>query len=262
MSYSETVSEEEERSYKEEISVKKEPLAAVKAEHEDLSNMQVYTAIVLEEVKPHSNNSSERGYNTRSKGGLKNFEVRSQRDDFLDDDEEYCEDQELSNEDYYLSGEEDDVFVAQQVKSASSNTNGKEKKIANKGTLRVKDGTKRARKSALPWTTAESKTLSLLVNLYGAKEWQFVAKILQSKHNNNRTAAQCSQRWCRVINPSINKGPWDSKEDKLLIEKYDDLQGSWCKIVKYFPDRTDTQCKRRYEKILQLRSRMQTAPNY
>jgi hypothetical protein len=263
MSYSETVSEEEERSYNEEISVKKEPLAAVKAEHEDLSNLQVYTAIVLEE--PHSNNhrnSSERGYNTRSKGGLKHFEVRSQRD-FLDDDEEYCEDQELSNEDYYLSGEDDDVFVAQQVKSSpSSNTNGKEKKIANKGTLRVKDGTKRARKSALPWTTAESKTLSLLVNLYGAKEWQFVAKILQSKHNNNRTAAQCSQRWCRVINPSINKGPWDSKEDKLLIEKYDDLQGSWCKIVKFFPDRTDTQCKRRYEKILQLRSRMQAAPNY
>lgn len=265
MSYSETVSEEEERSYNEEISVKKEPLAAVKAEQEeDLSNMQVYTAIVLEEVKPH-HHGSERGYNTRSKGGLKHFEVRTQRD-FLDDDEEYCEDQELSNEDYYLSGEgeDDDIFVAQQVKSSISNPNVKEKKIANKGSLRVKDGTKRARKSALPWTTAESKTLSLLVNLYGAKEWQFVAKILQSKHNNNRTAAQCSQRWCRVINPSINKGPWDSKEDKLLIEKYDDLQGSWCKIVKYFPDRTDTQCKRRYEKILQLRNRttMQTAVTY
>jgi hypothetical protein len=129
MSYSETVSEEEERSYNEEISVKKEPLAAVKAgmtlirmylvgltnvleQEEDLSNMQVYTAIVLEEVKPHHH--GERGYNTRSKGGLKHFEVRTQRD-FLDDDEEYCEDQELSNEDYYLSGEgeDDDVFVAQ-----------------------------------------------------------------------------------------------------------------------------------------------------
>jgi len=260
MSYSETEVSEEERSYDEEITVKKEPLASVKAEQDDSTSMMVYTAIVLEEVKPSkSEREREREYNTRSKGGLKNFEVRNHRHDFLEDDEEYCEDQDLSNEDYYLSGEEDDVFVAQQVKSSNGN---KEKKMANKGTLRMKDGTKRARKSALPWTTAESKTLSLLVNLYGAKEWQFVAKILQSKHNNNRTAAQCSQRWCRVINPSINKGPWDSKEDKLLIEKYEDLQGSWCKIVKYFPDRTDTQCKRRYEKILQLRSRIQSAPNF
>jgi hypothetical protein len=259
MSYSETEVSEE-LSYNEDITVKNEPLAAVKAEQDDspfVGNFQVYTAIVLEDdVKPFN----AVRYNTRSKGGLKNFEVRN-RDDFLDDDEEYCEDQELSNEDYYLSGEDDDVFIAQQVKSSNAGQ-GKEKKIANRGTLKVKDGTKRARKSALPWTTAESKTLSLLVNLYGAKEWQFVAKILQSKHNNNRTAAQCSQRWCRVINPSINKGPWDNKEDKLLIEKYDDLQGSWCKIVKYFPDRTDTQCKRRYEKILQLRNRMQSAPNY
>jgi hypothetical protein len=115
--------------------------------------------------------------------------------------------------------------------------------------------TKRTRKFALPWTAAESKTLAMLVNLYGAKEWQFVAKILQSKHNNNRTAAQCSQRWCRVINPAINKGPWDMREDKLLCEKFEDLQGSWCKIVKFFPDRTDTQCKRRYEKLVQLRAR-------
>jgi len=208
----------------------------------------IYTAIVVEEFTPLPP-SPKVHYNTRSKG-IKHESYRD-RDLYNEEDEEYQDDHDLSED--YISGD-DDVFVAQQVKS--SNGSMKERRTSNHTNDQKPQVTKRARKSALPWTTAESKTLSLLVNLYGAKEWQFVAKILQSKHNNNRTAAQCSQRWCRVINPSINKGPWESKEDKLLIEKYDDLQGSWCKIVKFFPDRTDTQCKRRYEKIMQLRTRM------
>jgi len=206
----------------------------------------IYTAIVIEEFKTPTPTKVQ--YNTRSKGVKHEFR---ERDLYNDEDEEYREDHEISED--YFSGDED-VFVAQ-VKSSNGS---KEKKTFNHTNdyAKPKEGAKRARKSALPWTAAESKTLSLLVNLYGAKEWQYVAKILQSKHNNNRTAAQCSQRWCRVINPSINKGPWESKEDKLLVEKFDDLQGSWCKIVKFFPDRTDTQCKRRYEKIMQLRTRM------
>jgi len=205
----------------------------------------IYTAIVVEEYTPILTSKPKVHYNTRSKGAK--HESYHERDLYTEEDEEYQEDHELSED--YFSGD-DDVLIAHQPKSSQV------KEKFNNTNDQKPQGVKRARKSALPWTAAESKTLSLLVNLYGAKEWQFVAKILQSKHNNNRTAAQCSQRWCRVINPSINKGPWEGKEDKLLIEKYDDLQGSWCKIVKFFPDRTDTQCKRRYEKIMQLRSRM------
>jgi hypothetical protein len=221
-------------------------------------NGQIFSAIVLEnediEVEQYNPQSTSpttpRRYFTRSKSTVKDEPQNgfprkftgAKRPAEYDDEEEIDEDI-TSEEDY---SDQDDVFIAQQVKAGQK----KEKKARNN-----KKEFKRARRSALPWTTAESKTLSLLVNLYGAKEWQFVAKILQSKHNNNRTAAQCSQRWCRVINPVINKGAWDLREDKLLCEKYDDLQGSWCKIVKFFPDRTDTQCKRRYEKILQMRNR-------
>jgi len=113
---------------------------------------------------------------------------------------------------------------------------------------------KRSRASAFLWTKAESKTLTELVAIYGSNDWRGIAQIIQTKYNNNRTAAQCSQRWCRVINPSINKGPWQPSEDKLLLDQYDLLNGSWCKIVKHFPDRTDTQCKRRHEKLVQLGS--------
>jgi len=233
---------------------------------------QIFRAIVLEnenengngiEIDQHPQNASPttpRRYFTRSKSSVMDVPQRelprkSSIKRPVDYDEDDIDDDDITSEEDY-SEDQDDVFIARQVragikreKKPRSNNNINNNNINNKKEF------KRARRSALPWTTAESKTLSLLVNLYGAKEWQFVAKILQSKHNNNRTAAQCSQRWCRVINPVINKGAWDLREDKLLCEKYDDLQGSWCKIVKFFPDRTDTQCKRRYEKILQMRNR-------
>jgi len=212
---------------------------------------QVYSAIILEndvdiEIDPPQRIPPTRRYFTRSKTSTKDEPSTFQKPPARRPPLEYDEDEEELSEENY--SEHDDVFVAQQINNVAA-SNKKDKKQKKPKEF------KRARRSALPWTTAESKTLSLLVNLYGAKEWQFVAKILQSKHNNNRTAAQCSQRWCRVINPIINKGAWDLREDKLLCDKYDDLQGSWCKIVKFFPDRTDTQCKRRYEKILQMRNR-------
>lgn len=105
--------------------------------------------------------------------------------------------EEESFQDEFSDQEGDPVLVARQV-SNKVKKEEKEKKIPmppminNRG-KKPNGETKRTRKFALPWTAAESKTLAMLVNLYGAKEWQFVAKILQSKHNNNRTAAQCSQ---------------------------------------------------------------------
>jgi len=253
MSYSsETESDEE-------VLTTKTEYVSVKAElvHTDV-NTPIFSAIVVEEsdltgFNEKEEENYEQRYFTRSRRNTREPLVQEVTKESLSEEEFFYEDdyekeeQTLSQEDYT---DEDVPFIAQQVK-----TNGKEKKNRTNNLNLKRDTVKRARKSALPWTAAESKTLSLLVSLYGAKEWQFVAKILQSKHNNNRTAAQCSQRWCRVINPSINKGVWESKEDKLLCDKYEDLQGSWCKIVKFFPDRTDTQCKRRYEKILQLRKK-------
>jgi len=201
-------------------------------------------------------NSPRRKYITRGgKESIKEKRIPKKNQTFSEEeyDEKYDDkyDEASFQEDDYSDNGENMAVVVPLTKSKKG-VDDKERKVRKKGGEVVK----RTRKFALPWTAAESKTLAMLVGLYGAKEWQFVAKILQSKHNNNRTAAQCSQRWCRVINPAINKGPWDVKEDKLLWDKFEDLHGSWCKIVKYFPGRTDTQCKRRYEKLIQLRARL------
>jgi len=218
----------------------------------------VFRAIILEDntdtlSDDYSPNSPYRRYGTRSnrKSGKERPDIFSDQD-YDDVEEQFDEryDEASFQDDYSDHGE---LAMGQQplVRKVKKEEKDKIKIKKNK----VNEIGKRTRKFALPWTAAESKTLAMLVGLYGAKEWQFVAKILQSKHNNNRTAAQCSQRWCRVINPAINKGPWEVREDKLLCEKFEDLQGSWCKIVKFFPDRTDTQCKRRYEKLVQMRTR-------
>lgn len=224
-------------------------------------NEVIYKAIVLEDneasfsdemyTPQHSPVYNRKPYMTRSNNKrFKKEEIASEEDY----DDRY---EEASFQDEYSDQEiEGDVLLAHHVKHKVKKEEKEKKQIKKQKPIVTHSvDTKRTRKFALPWTAAESKTLAMLVNLYGAKEWQFVAKILQSKHNNNRTAAQCSQRWCRVINPAINKGPWDMREDRLLCEKFEDLQGSWCKIVKFFPDRTDTQCKRRYEKLVQLRNR-------
>lgn len=110
----------------------------------------------------------------------------------------------------------------------------------------------RTRKAAIPWTQAESRTLSQLVSLHGASEWKTISNTLHSKHHIYRTPSQCSQRWYRVIHPSIDKGPWTENEDELLMKKYDELHGSWCKMSKFF-SRTDTQLRRRFEKLSQQR---------
>jgi hypothetical protein len=280
-------------SYSSETEVSDEDLDLMKKEfnegkivHPEIKkeNEVVYTAAIVfeenetstfsDEYTPHQSPINNRKpYMTRSNKRFKKEEIDSEEEY----DDRYYEDEASFQDDYSDVDQPDPVLMAHPVKHKVKQEKVKKEPVYQQHhqyqqqqqqlyqqqqqlqQMRMKQKpngeNKRTRKFALPWTAAESKTLAMLVNLYGAKEWQFVAKILQSKHNNNRTAAQCSQRWCRVINPAINKGPWDMREDKLLCEKFEDLQGSWCKIVKFFPDRTDTQCKRRYEKLVQLRAR-------
>jgi len=135
---------------------------------------------------------------------------------------------------------------------------------------------KRSRKASIPWTQTESDCLKNIVESYGTKGWQSIALTLDNYYHNGRTAAQCcmyfnsilvtcrflyshselAQRWYRVINPCIDKGPWEPDEDDQLLMKYEEYNGSWCKIVKHFPHRTDTQCRRRFEKLVHINETM------
>lgn len=52
------------------------------------------------------------------------------------------------------------------------------------------------------WTKHEDATLKVLVQQHGER-WDDIAKYLK-----DRSEIQCQQRWIKVVNPDLIKGPW------------------------------------------------------
>lgn len=53
------------------------------------------------------------------------------------------------------------------------------------------------------WLKEEDDKLRKLVNLYGDSNWSEISKFFQ-----DRSDVQCQQRWEKVVNPELVKGPW------------------------------------------------------
>lgn len=93
------------------------------------------------------------------------------------------------------------------------------------------------------WTDEEDERLLAGILRNGTSKWGEIAMFV----GNNRTRAQCSQRWNRCLNPSIIKDKWRLEEDQkllFLVEKFGDH--SWAKIAQSLESRTDVQCRYRY----------------
>ena len=54
-----------------------------------------------------------------------------------------------------------------------------------------------------PWLPEEDTILRDAISLYGAQNWGAISGLFF-----NRSAHQCQQRWEKMHNPSIQKGPW------------------------------------------------------
>jgi len=102
------------------------------------------------------------------------------------------------------------------------------------------------RKRAIIWTSEEDINLLAGVLRFGIDNWSIISDIV----GNNRSRAQCSQRWFRGLDPRICKKRWTSEEDKLLLEmvsKYGET--SWAKISSAIGNRSDVQCRYRFHQI-------------
>ena len=83
---------------------------------------------------------------------------------------------------------------------------------------------------------------------------------------NGRNARQCRERWKHYLSSNRGKSPWTEEEDKLLLEKMEELGPKWTKIATFFQDRTDIQIKTRWmQKFasfsnLHLKNRSKTHP--
>ncbi|OHS96574.1 Myb-like DNA-binding domain containing protein [Tritrichomonas foetus] len=101
---------------------------------------------------------------------------------------------------------------------------------------------KNGRNESRIWTKYEDQRLVCGIHKFG-EDWVRVARFV----GNNRNKVQCSQRWCRSLNPTILKGPWSFEENKLLIELVE-VHGdrNWKKVAAVLTKRTDAQCRYRY----------------
>lgn len=72
----------------------------------------------------------------------------------------------------------------------------------------ISDSTSRTGKKGVKWTKQEDNLLKQMVEQYGEK-WELIASEFK-----DRLDIQCQQRWTKVVNPDLIKGPWTKEVRK------------------------------------------------
>jgi transcriptional activator Myb len=95
------------------------------------------------------------------------------------------------------------------------------------------------------WTKQEDSLLKSMVEQYGEK-WDLISKQIP-----DRSDVQCQQRWTKVVNPDLIKGPWTKEEDDKvveLVERYGPKK--WTLIARHLKGRIGKQCRERWHNHL------------
>lgn len=91
------------------------------------------------------------------------------------------------------------------------------------------------------FTKEEDSKICQLVNQYGAKNWDQIAKNVPG-----RTGRQCRDRYHNYLIPGFFNGEWTKEEDDLLNEKVNLMGCQWSKMMKYFPRRSANSLRNRW----------------
>ncbi|CAG9762383.1 unnamed protein product [Ceutorhynchus assimilis] len=106
---------------------------------------------------------------------------------------------------------------------------GKTKKLINKGR----------------WSKEEDAKLKDYVDEYNEK-WDVIAQFFP-----DRSDVQCHQRWTKVVNPELVKGPWTKEEDEKVIELVNKYGAKkWTLIARNLKGRIGKQCRERWHNHL------------
>ena len=93
------------------------------------------------------------------------------------------------------------------------------------------------------WSFEEDLTLGLALNkIYQKKKWSKIAN-----HLLGRTDIQCRERWCNILDPSLEEVEWTNEEDLKLLNLYRKYGNKWSLIAKHYGNRTDNTCWRRWK---------------
>ncbi|XP_039276566.1 transcriptional activator Myb isoform X3 [Nilaparvata lugens] len=95
------------------------------------------------------------------------------------------------------------------------------------------------------WSKEEDNKLKQLVEEY-QERWDIISSLFP-----HRTDVQCQQRWQKVVNPDLVKGPWTKEEDNTvveLVERYGPKK--WTLIARHLKGRIGKQCRERWHNHL------------
>ncbi|OHS93120.1 Myb-like DNA-binding domain containing protein [Tritrichomonas foetus] len=108
------------------------------------------------------------------------------------------------------------------------------------------DDPEAAHKKSRSWSQNEDIRLLAGIYRYGLDNWSSIAVFV----GNNRTRAQCAQRWSRGLNPRISKDSWTHEDETKLINYVNQFgEKSWTKIAALIGNRSDVQCRYHYNQI-------------
>ena len=99
------------------------------------------------------------------------------------------------------------------------------------------------------WSFVEDLTLGIALKIYGNKKWSKIAN-----HLSGRTDIQCRERFCNILDPSLEDVEWSNYEDIKLLSLYEKHGNKWSKIAREFGNRTDNTCWRRWKYLTSIRN--------
>lgn len=95
------------------------------------------------------------------------------------------------------------------------------------------------------WSKSEDNLLKCLVEQHG-DQWELFASNFK-----DRTEQQVQQRWAKVLNPELIKGPWTREEDEKVVELVSRFgPKKWTLIARYLNGRIGKQCRERWHNHL------------
>ena len=100
------------------------------------------------------------------------------------------------------------------------------------------------------WTHEDDVKIRNHVEKFGLVHWAE----LSANMGRGRCGKSVRYRWLKVLDPSINHGPWTEDEDKRLIELFAKSNGSWVIMSHSLPGRTDVQIRARWNCISRKRN--------
>ncbi|XP_023167187.1 myb protein isoform X2 [Drosophila hydei] len=95
------------------------------------------------------------------------------------------------------------------------------------------------------WSKSEDILLKSLVEKH-RERWDIIGS-----HFKDRLEQQVQQRWAKVLNPELIKGPWTREEDEKVIELVHRFgPKKWTLIARYLNGRIGKQCRERWHNHL------------